>query len=214
MSKQSSNLLTADGTLLYVFQELESVVDFPLASEFLSNLKSRIEQRRNKDLISLLYFLHHGVYPQSNEYFGYASKHKVKTLATAIMDRLFPKTSPEPDVESAIDDDAVEHVPDSESLNQSYNKLQMCISSFTTPKSQNMGNLNMEREFKLFEVNKGKRSERLQKLYNALLTVKPTSTSSERVFSVAGTIKTKLRNQMSSDTLNALIFLKFYFLTK
>ena len=48
--------------------------------------------------------------------------------------------------------------------------------------------------------------------YNALLTIQATSTITERVFSVAGIFKTKIRNRMQSKNLNILVFLKYYFL--
>ena len=66
-------------------------------------------------------------------------------------------------------------------------------------------------EFKIFEAT-GKRTENLEVLFQALLTIQPTSTSNERVFSVAGNFSTKIRNQLQFSTLNCLIFLKYYFL--
>ena len=206
LSKQNSNLLTAEGTLLYVFEKLE-LIKTPLATKYLNNLKSRIEKRRNKEVITLLLFLHNGAYPENNKFFSYSTKYKVKAFAKKIMNRLFPKDSAYSESLSNNEDDGPE------CLNP-YNKLQKCISCFTTRKHQNSQNLSLEKEGELLEVNNGKRSEQLEKLYNALLTIKPTSTASERVFSVAGFMKTKIRNRMSPDTLNALIFLKYYFLNK
>lgn len=72
----------------------------------------------------------------------------------------------------------------------------------------------IDKELKFFDLNKTQRSLRLDYLYKALLTVKPTSTSSERVFSVAGIFIGKLRNKLKPNTLNALVFLKYYFLNK
>ena len=54
-------------------------------------------------------------------------------------------------------------------------------------------------------------SEELKKLTNALMSIRPTSTSSERVYSVAGHLNCKTRNRMSLETLNGLILLKYYF---
>ncbi len=47
-----------------------------------------------------------------------------------------------------------------------------------------------------------------------LSTIQPTSTESERVFSVASSIKTKIRNRLSDKIINALVFLKYWFQKK
>jgi len=54
----------------------------------------------------------------------------------------------------------------------------------------------------LFETTK-KKPENLEKLYNALLTLKHTSVEPERAFSIVGLFVTKLRNRMNDDTLDA-----------
>jgi hypothetical protein len=204
LSKQSTNLLMAEATLIYVFQELKSVKTH-LSEEFQKALKTRIDQRRNKDLISVLMFLHHGLYPKANDIFTYSTKSVVKSTATALINRLYP---------SDIEDLETSSEGETEMEENEYFKLQKCIASFTKQQSNTSSSqhLNIDKEFKLLEANSGKRTVRLEKLYQALLTVKPTSTASERVFSVAGIFVTKLRNQMNATTLNALIFLKYYFL--
>ena len=68
-------------------------------------------------------------------------------------------------------------------------------------------------EFKSFEVT-FKRTENLDKLYNALLSMKPTSVESERAFSAAGLYLTKLRSNLSENSLNSLCFFKSVFQTK
>ena len=68
----------------------------------------------------------------------------------------------------------------------------------------------LKSEFTLFR-NSGQRTENLQKLYNAILSIKPTSTDAERVFSVCTNFCTKLRSRLSDKSLNALVFLKYYY---
>jgi hypothetical protein len=46
----------------------------------------------------------------------------------------------------------------------------------------------------------------------ALLTIQPTSTCSERVFLVAGGFSTMIRNRLAYIMLNAQVFLKYYFI--
>lgn len=56
----------------------------------------------------------------------------------------------------------------------------------------------------------GKRTPNLQAIYKGMLTVKPTSTENERVFST-GNIVSKIRNRLSDETINAFVFLNAYF---
>ena len=51
----------------------------------------------------------------------------------------------------------------------------------------------------MFLCNPQARPEKLEKVYRALLTVKPTSTDSERAFSVAGSFVTRNRNRMGGQ---------------
>lgn len=54
----------------------------------------------------------------------------------------------------------------------------------------------------------------LEKFFDALCSVQPTSTQSERNFSLAAGIGTKKRTKMSSDKFHACCFLKSYFSNK
>ena len=51
----------------------------------------------------------------------------------------------------------------------------------------------------------------MNNLYKALLSISPTLTSSERVFSVVGNIVNKVWRNLVTNTVNALVFLKYYF---
>jgi hypothetical protein len=71
----------------------------------------------------------------------------------------------------------------------------------------------LEKDFSLLEST-GTRSPRLEKLYQALLSLKPTSTVCEQTFSTASSIKTKVRNRMKSSRLQILVWLKYHFKEK
>ena len=62
----------------------------------------------------------------------------------------------------------------------------------------------------MFEAT-GKRTENLDKLYNALLAIPPTSVEAERAFSTVGLFVVKLRSRLSDESIDALTFLKKYF---
>ena len=66
-------------------------------------------------------------------------------------------------------------------------------------------------EFDVLEPQK-KRAPNLEMLYQALLTIKPSSVKAERQFSTAGNFATKIPSRLSDRSLCALVFLKKYFL--
>ena len=51
----------------------------------------------------------------------------------------------------------------------------------------------------------------LQLAYDMLMTIPPTSVESERTFSIAGILCSKIRSSLSDDTLDQLIFLRNFF---
>jgi hypothetical protein len=56
------------------------------------------------------------------------------------------------------------------------------------------------------------RTPNLDMLLSALRTIQPTSTATEKVFSIAGNFKTKLRTRIKFPVSNALVIFKYYFL--
>jgi hypothetical protein len=82
-------------------------------------------------------------------------------------------------------------------------------STSNTAKEFEFGSLH--KELNLFETS-GVRTPNLDMLVSALRTIQPTSTESERIFSVAGNFKTKIRIKMKFRVLDALVFEKYYFL--
>ena len=60
-------------------------------------------------------------------------------------------------------------------------------------------------------IESGKKSQNLEKLYQALLTISPTSVAVERMFSTSGWLLNQRRASMSDSTLDDIIFLKSYF---
>lgn len=69
----------------------------------------------------------------------------------------------------------------------------------------------LKQEFLLFR-NSGKRTSNLEDLFKAVSTVKPTSTSNERTFSVCTNFCTKIRSRLADKSLMALVFLKYYYI--
>jgi hypothetical protein len=69
----------------------------------------------------------------------------------------------------------------------------------------------LHKKFNLFETS-GVRTPNLEMLFNALRTIQPTSTDTERVFSVAGNFQTKIRSRIKFRVLNVVVFLNILFI--
>ena len=65
-------------------------------------------------------------------------------------------------------------------------------------------------DFKLYDSQKIK-TKKLALLYNAFLSIKPSSVETERTFSASGNFATKIRSRLRNDTLSALVMLKRHF---
>ena len=72
------------------------------------------------------------------------------------------------------------------------------------------GYYSLSKVFGSFEATH-ERSADLEKLYQALLTIAPTSVSSERAFSIAGNFLTRRRARIKDGTVDNLCFLQSYF---
>lgn len=141
------------------------------------------------------------------------SKATLIKFIEVLFNRLFPNTStsdiPESDAQIPITRDDEQNSAASFEL-----QLKMAIETAAAGSKKNeevhLSKSLIEKEFQLFEST-GKRTPNLESLYKA---VKPTSTRNEHVFSLSGNIVSKIRNRLSDTAINALIFLKAYFITK
>lgn len=68
----------------------------------------------------------------------------------------------------------------------------------------------IRQELNLFE-NGGNHGLLLSKAYDCLLLIRPTSIESERAFSAAGYLCSKIRSRMNDESLDHLCFLRAYF---
>ena len=69
----------------------------------------------------------------------------------------------------------------------------------------------IKQEMNLFEATR-KRPTKLALLFNALLSILPKSVEVERAFFAAGLFVTKMRSRLSDKSLNALTFLRSYYM--
>ena len=73
----------------------------------------------------------------------------------------------------------------------------------------------IKKEMSIFEkINKRSGSHLFEQMYNALLTIPPSSVEAEKCFSAAGLFVTKLRTSLNDETIDLLCFLRSYLLQK
>lgn len=196
LSKEDSTLLTADIVLKFMFEKL-SKLDSDVSKKLKENLERRVDERLNCNLMSVVRCLQDPNVSPTKDVISFASK---------LMTRLFGSTeneNPQAELPNQPNDE------ENFSLQQELTAL-LANSQSITPKAKQDNSKWLKTEFSLFK-NTGQRTENLQKLYNAFLTIKPTSTDVERVFSVTNSFCTKIRSRLSDKSLNALVFLKYYY---
>lgn len=196
LSQEKANLLTAETVVDFMLRKLSSK-NSTINVELHENLKSRIGERWNSDVMNLLNCLKDPSNVPSKNTLHFAGK---------LAERLFGMKNNEPNFNIIQ-----ENLPDlSLSLEDELFFLLQKNNS-TLPLSTVADEFKwLKQEFILFK-NTGKRTDNLQKIFNALLTIKPTSTDVERVFSICTHFCTKIRSRLSDVSLNSLVFLKFYY---
>jgi hypothetical protein len=215
LSRRDATILTSEAILNVLMEKLRSMQN-DLANRFLENLRNKIDGRRNVNLIAIIKYLHD---PNDKS----CSKTALINFTEELYNRLFPTpsdsttsttTSPTFEDQSSQPDTNEPSPGTSTSTPTFESMLKKAIENVDSVpsevNSQQVTKNLIKREFNMYESTK-KRTPNLERLFQALMTVKPTSTENERVFSLAANIVTKVRNRLSDNSINALIFLKAYF---
>ena len=195
LSSATCDLMIAEATCIYLLTALENLSS-EVGLKLFNSMKKRIEERRNIELISTMIFLHSGEYPHDNQFFEYSTKSTIHKKIKQLHLRLF----------NQLPDENEDTPRTSSNMNLNLNDT---IVNFM---SKDFVRLNIDSDLKAFQGTK-ERTERLDKIFNALKTIQATSTEVERTFSVAGNIKTKIRSRLSEQHLDMLIHLKYHFLS-
>ena len=159
-------------------------------------------------LIGLLKYLHKGpkVFKEKeekpyDELFKMPTRKEVEKKARELLIRLH---------KGAVEKDSAEENTreDTENENEFGLKLRAAMAKAMEPVSPNDKQFkSLEAEMKAYDAN-GMRSPNLELLYKALLSIKPTSVSSERAFSISGTFLSKRRARLSNKIVDDLCFSK------
>ena len=167
---------------------------------------------------------------EKKDSFGYKiTKSNIKRLAVSLSSRLFENFHTL-DAEEDKDDDKENNIqPDVEMLEVEENErnteneksLSERLNDYLAASSKTSAKQTLDKkditavighEMNIYEQTKKLPNNGfLQVLYDALLTIPPTSVESERAFSVFGYFCNKIRCRLQTATINALIFLRQYY---
>lgn len=237
---EDCNLLSADVTLKFMLDEL-SELKHSMSQELREKLIVEIKKRRNKysDVLQFLHDPNE-INNRDSKYglFNQTSKTGITNLIIEIIERLSEnektdeKTNDKTNEKSGL---AAEEESDSEMVDgdlssgqkpsdrplSSKEKLDLLIKNKLenpqmTEKQKNARkdkreiSKKVKAEIKTF-CNDNERGQYLEEAYTFLLTIKPSSVESERAFSAAGLMVTKIRSSLSDRSLDALCFLNAFF---
>ncbi|CAK8695489.1 unnamed protein product [Clavelina lepadiformis] len=217
LCRRDATLLTAERIHEFVLKTLSNS-NSAYSASLKSHLEVRIKERRNVCLVHLVEYLHDPNFLIENKLvtFGeYGNRNKMYALAATLMQKLIAAAKPGPGEDSQLISLASTTVcrgSSRESLKEELERAIMSAStpvSATRPSSTPSPNLNRRMVQKECESEaSGKRPANLQTLYEALLTIQPTSVEAERAFSACGLFVTKLRSRLQDSTIDALCFIR------
>lgn len=208
LSASSINLLIGEGILKFLLLETKSAKDQHqnsfLAKNFFDSLEKRFQNRRDAVLNTLILYLSNRDIFKSEHPLQLTTKAAAVKYGIEMMKRLFKD-------EVAAGQHRVIQEKQGDPANIQ-DRLKMSIGSVQDGNSQRLSEAAdpYKKMFDLYD-RQGTRSLGLNRLFNALLSIQPTSTQSERNFSLAAAVATPHRSRMSSEKLNALCFLKSFF---
>lgn len=211
LSGEGADLLLSEKIIAFILKKLEQL-NSEISKDLNKSFRSRIDQRRNVELVHLFEYLKNPAYiDEQKDQLGHKIKRqKIVALATDALQRLFPSQTIEMDRRSTEqhEDPGISQIPQM-TLAQ---ELHAFVTDDESLQEQNedVGARVLQKEMLLYEASK-KRPENLNKLYESLKTIKPTSVEAERAFSALGYFANKIRNRLNDDTLDALMFLRQYY---
>lgn len=208
LCRTNINLLTADVLVQTLCQQLLSIRT-SLGKTMFESIKTRIEEKRDSNLYTLIsFFKNLDIFNDDNDFenlFSNASKDSVFSYAEQLYDRLFCGETELNEFETSDESDIELEITFEEKLNAAIKNTNEKTKSISNSQTSSI-----KKDLTFFEGS-GQKTENIQKLFDALLTIRPTSVESERVLSLTGLLVTKIRNRLSDETINALTVLKTYF---
>lgn len=196
----NANIIQVDIAMEKLCNSLQNT-NTKLSLQLLKCIRDRYLSRRNQILVSTARFLHDPNFlKKEKKVFPYNTKTQVIAHAKKLMKRLYPDDFEDDDSEPPA---KLPHLSFEEELEQALSASNILTKDPKSSKS-------FASELRIFET-QGTRTINVSKLFKSILTIQATSSEAERVFSIAAKMCTKVRSRLSDDTINALVFLKYFF---
>lgn len=210
--RTDANLIMADAVIKLTLDKLVQQ-DTVISYQIVEAITRRIGERRT-DMSSILQFLHTGKIPTSTDcaIFKKITKKQIYAKLQEIIARLYPSCqqgSEQPGPSKQTTPTPLQGLK----LQQEFDKIIESANIATHQnRCQDAKNLEstIKKEIALFE-NGGTKGHHLQLSYNCLKSIQPTSVESERAFSSAGSLCTKIRSRLNGRTMDDLCFLRAHF---
>lgn len=207
-------MLTGEAIIKFLLKEV-SENDSLLSQNFCKHLVDRINSRRDPAFMSLVSYLNDRNALSEPTVLKMCSKTAVTKLGIEIASRLFKQGADT--VSDEEDEEPVEQQsqPQTSTSTSMHSRLMQAVNrgkkvATPNPNADNLYNNSMRNAFTRYDQS-GFKTIELENLYAALLTAPPTSTQSERNFSLAGAFVTKIRTRLGDKVVDPLSFLKSYF---
>jgi len=198
LGRQNANLLTAKGAMNFLYKKLDECNNDMICSTLKLNIERRMKERENSTIIDTLACLTNNSIKPSKIVLEFASN---------LFGRLFESSS------SISPSSSPEHVDLNTDAPTSLEAELDAAINYVTCENIQKSSLNIKDDFIIFKKT-GQRPEKLEKLFEALTTIKPSSTEAERTFSVSSHFCGKLRTRLSDYSLNCLVFLKYLYINE
>lgn len=182
-----------------------------LGKSFHENLIKKFNERRNFPLNSLaMYLFDREALSKSNRQSNplkTANITDVNKFALSLQERLYPSAENSPLQTAEIVSTSAENLSFAEGLSQRVGNRWGKQQLSEVPETD------FQKDLRVYATRQEK-SPMVEKLFLALCSIPPTSTQSERNFSLAGNFVSKLRTRLTPQHVDVLCFLKSYFIER
>ena len=214
LCRQDATLLTSERIHKFVLEKLDSQ-NTNIANKLKDSLQSRIDSRRNMNLIHLYEYLNDHTFLKNSEGSSRPKRQSLIKLAVMLLQRLIKEHVVEEETEelemNPISNEALpppEAISLKEQLEQTINSVKVNFGEqFSVESGKILDKKQLQKEFEIYEAT-GNKTSNLKILFNALSTIQPTSVESERAFSACGLFLSKLRSSLKDSTIDCLCFLR------
>lgn len=226
LSAADCTLLKAEVARMFMLDEI-SAQNNTLTKELRDELISRIQERRTI-YSDTMQFLHNplefrNIHFEDNYDLFQLYKPSLTKIIVSLIERLNMTNEGELTIDSNYSSDDVDELVDAIALtmkdrlqlaikNQSKIKINKNAKTAITTNTRTLTKL-IKQEIAELEEEQS-RGKYLTMAFNYLLTIKPTSVESERAFSAAGLICTKIKTSLSDKKIDAICLLRAYFNTQ